>query len=113
MMNRDEVREYLSRQGITVNGITKEQVLSLRRLLNKHLKASGVYRGTARLRRIGSNYKYLTMKTEEWENREAVSFNSDGFIGFAGWADNRNIRPILDAVVEWAEKQYPDDKDSG
>lgn len=110
-MNRDEVREYLSKQGITADTITRDQVLSLRKLVNKHLKVSGIYRGTARLRRIGSKYKYLTMKTDQWENRECVSFNSDGFIGFAGWASDTNVRPILDAVVEWVDQHAKRVKD--
>ena len=44
---------------------------------------------------------FMECCTDQWECREAVSFNHDGFVGFAGWADNRNIRPILDGVEEW------------
>lgn len=33
--------------------------------------------------------------------REAISFNQDGFIGFAGWADDKNYRPFVDAFVRW------------
>jgi hypothetical protein len=43
------------------------------------------------------------MKTNNWDKRECVSFNTDGFIGFAGWADNNNIIPILNAVGLWVD----------
>ena len=36
-----------------------------------------------------------------FEDREAISFNPDGFIGFAGWADSSNIRPFLRAFARW------------
>lgn len=34
--------------------------------------------------------------------REAVSLNRDGRIGFAGWADDSNIKPFLSAFEQWA-----------
>ena len=46
---------------------------------------------------------YQTCSTDQWEGREAVSFNRDGFIGFAGWADSSNVRPILDGVEKWLD----------
>lgn len=36
-----------------------------------------------------------------FKRREAISFNSDGFIGFAGWADSRNVQPFLKVFKEW------------
>jgi hypothetical protein len=33
--------------------------------------------------------------------RECISFNQDGFIGFSGWADDKNARPFIDAFVRW------------
>ena len=33
----------------------------------------------------------------QWNGREAVSFNSDGFIGFCGWADSQNSQPFYRA----------------
>jgi hypothetical protein len=35
--------------------------------------------------------------------REAISFNSDGFIGFAGWASTVNTQPFLKAFVDWCD----------
>lgn len=37
----------------------------------------------------------------QWNGREAVSFNSDGFIGFCGWADEQNSQPFYRAWRAW------------
>jgi hypothetical protein len=36
--------------------------------------------------------------------REAISFNQNGFIGFAGWASGVNTEPFIDAFVKWCNK---------
>lgn len=33
--------------------------------------------------------------------REAITFNEDGFIGFCGWSDSKNEKPILKAFETW------------
>ena len=38
---------------------------------------------------------------DQWNGREAISFNSDGFIGFCGWADMQNSQPFLNAFRRW------------
>lgn len=100
-MNRDQVREGLVASGVTCENVTDVELKKLRRIISKHLRRSGIYRGTARLARAKSDLKFIEMKTEPWDRREAVSFNRDGFIGIAGWADNNNVKPIIDALVEW------------
>ena len=52
--------------------------------------------------KVAVDFFGIEIKTEQWDRREAVSFNRDGFIGIAGWADNANVKPILDALVEWS-----------
>ena len=37
----------------------------------------------------------------QWNGREAISFNEDGFIGFCGWADSQNSQPFYRAWREW------------
>jgi hypothetical protein len=69
--------------------------------VNKQLRASGHYRGTARLSRARKDLKFMQMSTDQWELREAISFNHDGFIGIAGWASDDNVAPLLAALSEW------------
>jgi hypothetical protein len=43
-----------------------------------------------------------------FKRREAISFNTKGkdgigFIGFAGWSDNTNIKPFLTAFNKWLD----------
>lgn len=43
------------------------------------------------------------LAAENIERRECISFNADGWIGFAGWADQGNTNPILRAFIEWCD----------
>lgn len=38
-----------------------------------------------------------------FEDREAISLNADGFVGFAGWADSKNVVPFLSAFDAWID----------
>lgn len=40
-------------------------------------------------------------------DREAITFNHDGFIGFAGWADGTNVTPFLEAFEKWVDEIKP------
>ncbi len=101
-MDRDQVRRGLANAGIECSTVSDDELKRLRRIISKHLRRSGIYRGTARLARAKRDLKFIEMKTSEWDRREAVSFNRDGFIGIAGWADNNNVKPLLSALVEWS-----------
>lgn len=101
-MNRDQVRDVLAKAGITCESVSGAELKRLRRIISKHLRKSGIYNGTARIARAKKDLKFIEMKTNQWDCREAVSFNRDGFIGIAGWADNNNVKPLLDALVEWS-----------
>lgn len=46
----------------------------------------------------------IRCKSDWFEDREAVSFHSDGMIGFAGWADDGNIEPIVRAFCVWCDE---------
>jgi hypothetical protein len=56
------------------------------------------YDGDGRL-----NEAYVRCSGPYFKNREAISFNIDGFVGFCGWADSKNQRPFLDAFARWVE----------
>lgn len=46
---------------------------------------------------------YIKVKLDDFVVREGISFNPDGFIGFAGWADSYNTRLFTDAFREWVD----------
>jgi len=103
---RDDARTKIEQAGITSKNVTDYQLLLLHSWIHQKMVQSENYRGTYRMNNEVS--KFMTCRTDQWESREAVSFNSDGFIGFAGWADNKNIRPILDGVEAWLAELEPD-----
>ena len=46
---------------------------------------------------------YIKVICDNYSQREAISFNPDGFIGFAGWASSYNTRLFIDAFIEWVD----------
>ena len=114
--SNDEARQYFKDKGLTYKDITEGDILALVMLLNKHIKAavkdSETSVDTMRLSRKmelktasdGSiKYCFLYVSSHYFDNRECISFNVDGFIGFAGWADQGNTNPILRAFLEWCD----------
>lgn len=101
--NNDHARELIAAAGITTDNVTKKQLKLLWYKLGTRLLQSGNYRSTYEMNGP-TGTKFMTCRTDQWNNREAVSFNCDGFIGLAGWADSSNVRPILDGVADWLEQ---------
>ena len=46
-------------------------------------------------------YAFLRCKCSSFNDREAISFNQNNFIGFAGWSDSTNIIPFVEAFKKW------------
>lgn len=53
---------------------------------------------------------FVKCKANYFEDREAVSFNGDGFVGFCGWADGDNTQIVLDAFQSWLDDYMLDGK---
>ena len=105
---RDQARELFSRAGLTYAVVTRESLAMLRSRINQRMKESGLISGSFRCRQRGSlretphgTYAEIKCRSYYFDNREAVSFNTDGFIGFAGWADDRNVQPVLAGFSDW------------
>ena len=39
-----------------------------------------------------------------FKDREAISFNPDGFIGFCGWADSKNCIPFINGFIKFVNE---------
>lgn len=111
-----EARDYFARKRLTYDDITEGDILVLIMLLNKHIKKSNKENETSvstmRLsEKVDMKKKsngtiitcFLYMNSHYFTMRECISFNRDGFIGFAGWADQGNTNPILRAFLEWCD----------
>jgi hypothetical protein len=106
-MTRDEARAVWIESTLTYDDLTLGRVHKLRTMMDKAMRESGLIEGY-RMRgapkaSLQSNGFHIEMrcKAHYFENREAVTFNHGGFVGFAGWADERNVQPILSAFVAW------------
>lgn len=113
----DEAREYFKECGLTYKDITEGDILSLVLLINRELKKSNKIGETSvntmRLSEKMDMKKntdgtiktcFLYMNSHYFARREAISFNQDGFIGFAGWADMGNLNPLKRAFLAWCDQ---------
>ena len=114
--SNNEARQYFADKGLTYNDITEGDILALVMLLNKHFKAANkdgeTSVDTIRLsRKIDIKMRtngtilacFLYVNSHYFTRRECISFNYDGFIGFAGWAGQGKTNPILRAFLEWCD----------
>lgn len=112
----EEARAYFKDKGLTYGDITEGDILVLTMLLQKELKKSNKDNETSastmtlsskvdmKKKSNGSIVKcFLYMNSHYFTRREAISFNQDGFIGFAGWADQGNTNPLLRAFLKWCD----------
>lgn len=119
-MTRDEARAYFQNKGLTYTMVTQDDLEYLRILLDekftqqkkdRFLNNPGcLYWDHVHSRIKGSWNKdgtmasaYLSAKGAYFDDREVISFNRDGFIGFCGAADTKNTAPVLEAFKEWCD----------
>lgn len=115
-MTSEQTRELFSGKGLTYENIAEGDICVLVILLNKHVKqankAGTMSTNTMRMcQKINSKYSSngsvkeccLFLNSHYFIQREAIRFNPDGFIGFAGWTDNGNKSPLIKAFAEWVE----------
>lgn len=106
-ITNDDLRDYLKENHITNSTINIQHIRVLQSLLSIELKESGKFRGSYCMDSditAGLKYFALTCSSDYFEKREAVTFNTDGFVGMAGWADSKNIIPIRVGVYKWAKQ---------
>lgn len=115
-MSNDEARQYFKDKGLTYADITSGDICGLVMILNKHIKKASKNHEMSvdsmhLSEKIVSKYKtngellgcFIYLNSHYFRRRECISFNYDGFIGFAGWADSRNTKPITEAFIEWCD----------
>lgn len=110
-LTRDQARKAFASSGLTYDDLTPEALRRLRTLVGNDMKTSGCIRGTFRAANRFTSKQTplgvlhaLTCSASYFNGREAISFNEDGFIGFAGWADDVNVQPILRGFMAWVSE---------
>lgn len=107
MLTRNDARERWQKSGLKFTSLTAANLRDLRGKVNKAMIASGAFSGTYRVHqrfKIRDTHAALCCHAYYFDQREAITFNQDGFVGFAGWADDNNIQPILSAFCEWLDE---------
>lgn len=112
-----EARDYFKSKGLTYSDITEGDILALVLILNREIKKATKDRemstSTMHLsKRLDIKKRsngtieccFLYLNSHYFTQRECISFNRDGFIGFAGWADQGNTNPILRAFLAWCDE---------
>ena len=112
----DEARDYFKKRGLSYDHITEGDILTLVIMLNQEIKNSNKLRetsmGTLTLSKKMDFVQtpkhtmkkcFLYVNSHYFTQRECISFNQDGFIGFCGWADQGNTNPILRAFLRWCD----------
>ncbi len=102
-LDRDEVRAVYDGSIPDFN-----QACELRDMINRQILDDALMDGTYHMHhhsliRAHKTSVELRCQSYYFDDREAVTFNGDGFVGFAGWADRYNVQPILRGFVLWAE----------
>ena len=111
----DEARSYFREKGLSYDSINEGDILVLVMMCQQELKKSckdgETSTSTMRLsEKIDMKRKtngaivscFLYMNSHYFTRREAISFNQNGFIGFAGWADQGNVQ-----VIRWCRSFTP------
>jgi hypothetical protein len=108
-LTRDAAREGFASAGLSYADLNLVALRRLRVLINREMIGSGLikssyrcYRGVV-LQNAGTDRFFAGIRCSAFyfDRREAVSFNTDGFIGFAGWSDDTNVQPILQGFLVW------------
>lgn len=109
-MSNDEARQYFKDKGLTYDVLNSQSIKLLTSLLRKEIQKAKHNNKDYILENI-NYYRYnpkhrnicLTVKGTYFDNREAITFNNDGFIGFAGWACTGNAKPFIDGFIKWCD----------
>jgi hypothetical protein len=110
MLTREMGREAWARTGLQVGDLCASDLSDLRGRIDREMRVSGLIRGSFRMEpRVRTRYAggrlriaELRCRSDYFTARQAITFEESGFVGFAGWADEVNVQPVLTAFIAWA-----------
>ena len=115
MNHREKARKYFKKCNLDYNLIDIDYLYDLIRITNKKIAETDTCcvmmcqptRKQTKFKNKNSMrdliYAELRVKGTYFDDREAYTFNEDGFIGFCGWADGRNCLIFTEAFMEWCD----------
>lgn len=107
--SRNDARQAFAESGLSYSDLSRADLDRLRKALDQSLARVSTIKGYKMKRAIRlvnwpNGWAALTCQAYYFESREAVTLNDNGFIGFAGWADDGNVAPILNGFKEWVSE---------
>ena len=117
----DKARDLFISKGLDYSDVTEEDFKRLVELLEEELKHPNEDQiqtiKITKLNKDGDKYyfhsgrpdrsvntAYIQVDSHYFKGREGITFNSSGWIGFAGWADSDNVLFFTNAFVKWIEE---------
>lgn len=114
-ISNDEAREYWKDSGLTYDVVKERDIAMLKLWIGQEYSEEGTHNSDITVELYGSDaffYKAVDsslkrgtiyLKSSDWNGREGISFNRDGFIGFCGGLSTRNTQPAIRAFVKWVD----------
>lgn len=115
MNHRELARDYYKKCKITYNDITMNDLYKLIQFLNKRIVEAGscmIMINEPKLKGANKNIVFknnklvfaeIRVKGTYFDDREAITFNDDGFIGLCGWADGYNLTSFVMGFKDWCD----------
>lgn len=107
---RNGVRELLAH--CQMSQPTNDQLVMLHGHIARQLIEYAGMRDTLRVGKIKKKARSIACDAYYFDDRQGVTFERDGFVGIAGWADDSNVQPFLRALVAWAKEVSGFDNDA-
>lgn len=113
--SREAARKYFSKKGLSYNDVKRKDIEKLNEMLEKEILKCAANEECIETMKANPKIKTkcrtnskiikacLYVDSHYFSKRESISFNEDGFIGFAGWAGDSNVRPIILGFNKWCD----------
>jgi len=116
LITNGEAREKFGSVGLSYANLDEPKIRLLYAMLSEELKFFREHEDDAKMGMtlsqrleikvsIDGHFQHAFMYADGsyFEEREAISFNPGGFIGFGGWASGKNVQPMLRAFIRWCD----------
>ncbi|WP_143314259.1 hypothetical protein [Clostridium sp. HBUAS56017] len=111
----EAARKYFDKKALSYKDIKRKDVEKLRDFVgeeikkfvkeNKVLETMVIHPKIRTKCRTNSKIikAFIYVDAHYFKKRECISFNENGFIGFAGWAGGANVRPMITGFIKWCD----------
>ena len=110
----DEARAYFKKLGLSYEKIYEADIWNLLAFVSGELANINKTKDVLPMKIViksvkidadcgGLNSAFFEVSGPYFDRREGISFNRDGYIGFAGWASTNNLQPLVRGFMHWCK----------